>query len=265
MLGLSFAAGIFLAAHRARNQDIDPANIYSLSLLILISSIAGARISHFLFHYSQYVRAGGVLKHLFWLQDGGLMALGGFASALVPSLAYISYKKLPMWKVTDIIAPSVPLGLCLTRIGCFLNGCCYGKPTNSWLGMIFPLHAHVYLTSATGIQSGTPVLPTQIFESAAGLFMVGILLFFERYTKKVPGMIFGLMMVLFSVWRLIIEQYRYREPDMGALNGMLSKNQIFSIVLIFVGILLLCWRSIVYNRSEILNHNAAKSSIHHQR
>ena len=259
MLALGFAAGIYLAVRRAKKQGIDSVNIYNLSLLILVSSIAGARISHFVFHYGQYTPTGSAFKHLFWLQDGGFMALGGFASALLASLAYISYQKLPMWEVMDIFAPSVPLGLCLTRIGCFLNGCCYGKPTKSWLGMTFPLHAHVYVTSVTGIQPGTPVLPTQIFESVAGFFMVGILLLFERYTKKLDGMIFGLMVVLFSGWRMIIEEYRYREADMHALNGMLSKNQIFSTVLILAGIVFLSWRYIVYNRSEILNQYAMKS------
>jgi phosphatidylglycerol:prolipoprotein diacylglycerol transferase len=259
MLALGFAAGTYLAVRRATKQGIDSANIYNLSLLILVSSIAGARISHFVFHYGQYARAGSAFKHLFWLQDGGFMALGGFASALLASLAYSSYKKLPMWRVTDVIAPSVPLGLCLARIGCFLNGCCYGKPTKSWLGMTFPPHAHVYVTSVTGIQPGTPVLPTQIFESVAGLFMVGILFLFERYTRKLDGMIFGLMVVLFSGWRLIIEEYRYREADMDALNGMLSKNQVFSIVLILAGIAFLSWRYTVYNRSGILNHYAIKS------
>lgn len=249
MLAASFIAGMLLSARRARNRGIDPRHIYDLSLVILIAAIVGARLFHFVFHYEAYAITGEPFLQLLRIWDGGLMLFGGFTFALVGTLIFLRIKKLPLWEITDIVAPAVPLGMGLTRIGCFLNGCCFGRPTDSWLGMVFPNNAPAY-SIRTGILPGTPVLPTQLFESAFGFALFAILLLVERKWKRFHGMIFGLMVTLFGAWRLFIEEYRYREDDMHALDGLLSKNQVISLVIVLAGLAILVWRWLHARRTD---------------
>jgi len=242
MLALSFFLGMMLAAQRARNRGIDHRHIYDLSLVILICAVVGARLFHFIYHYDQYAAHGDPWIQLLRIWDGGLMLFGGFIFALAGSLVYLWRKKLPIWEITDIVAPSVALGLGLTRIGCFFNGCCFGQATDSWLGMVFPHNSPVYYTPHTGILPGTPVLPTQLFESAAGFALFGLLILAERKWKRFHGLLFGILIAFFGAWRLFIEEFRFREDDMWAFGGFLSKNQVISIVIFLVGAGIVLWR-----------------------
>jgi phosphatidylglycerol:prolipoprotein diacylglycerol transferase len=261
MLATSFIVGMLVSANRARNRGIDPRHVYDLSLVILLSAVIGARLFHFAFHYEAYAVTGEPWLQLLRIWDGGLMLFGGFIFALIGSLVYLRVKKLPLWEITDIIAPAVPLGLGFTRIGCFLNGCCFGRPTDSWLGVVFPNNAPAY-SIKTGILPGTPVLPTQLFESAAGFAFFGLLLLVERKWKRFHGLLFGLMVALFGAWRLFIEFYRYREDDMQALGGLLSKNQIISIVITLVGVAIIIWRWLyVRKKGELLDPAAEWKTI----
>ncbi|HDR06747.1 MAG TPA: prolipoprotein diacylglyceryl transferase [Candidatus Coatesbacteria bacterium] len=260
MLALSFFGGMLLAAWRARNRGIDQRHIYDLSLVILICAVVGARLFHFIFHFDQYAYHGDPWVQLLRIWDGGLMLFGGFIFALAGSVVYLWRKRLPVWKITDIVAPSVALGLGITRIGCFFNGCCYGRATDSWLGMVFPHNAAVYYELRTGIPPGTPVLPTQLFESAAGFFLFGLLLFVERKWKRFHGLLFGILIAFFGAWRLFIEEFRFREDDMWALGGFLSKNQVISIVILLVGVGVALWRWLADKKAGRLLEPAVESA-----
>lgn len=257
-LALSFFLGMMLAAQRARNRGLDHRHIYDLSLVILICAVVGARLFHFIFHFDQYAAHGNPWVQLLRIWDGGLMLFGGFILALAGSVIYLWRKKLPVWEITDIIAPSVGLGLGITRIGCFFNGCCFGRATDSWLGMIFPHNSAVYYTPRTGIIPATPVLPTQLFESAAGFILLGILLLVERRWKKFHGLLFGILIAFFGAWRLFIEEFRFREDDMHALGGLLSKNQVISIVILLAGVGVILWRFLATKRADRLLDPAAE-------
>lgn len=248
MLAVAFISGMLVAARRARNRGLDPRHVYDISLVILVTAIIGARLFHFFFHYSSYAITGEPFLQLLRIWDGGLMLFGGFIFAVVGSLIFLRVRKLPLWELADIIAPSVPLGMGFARIGCFLNGCCFGRPTDSWLGVVYPNHSAAY-SFRTGILPGTPVLPTQLFEAAFGFFLFGALLFAERHWKRFHGFILGLMIAFFGAWRLFIEEFRYREDDMRALGDLLSKNQVISIVLIVVGVGLIVWRHLQTRRA----------------
>ncbi|MCD4733256.1 prolipoprotein diacylglyceryl transferase [bacterium] len=263
MLAISFLAGMLAASWRADRRGIEPKHVFDLSLVILVTSIIGARLFHFFFHYSSYAITGEPFLQLLRIWDGGLMLFGGFVFALVGSIIYLKIKKLPLWELTDILSPSVMLGLGFTRIGCFLNGCCYGKPTDSWLGVVYPNNAPVYFSLRTHIHAGTPVYPTQLMESIAGFAFFGLLILVERKWKRFHGFTFGLMVTLFGLWRLFIEEFRFREDDMHAFWGLLSKNQIISIVIVLAGIAILVWRWLyVKKKGQLLDPKAELATIH---
>ena len=121
----------------------------------------------------------------------------------------------------DYLAPSLGLGEFFTRIGCFLNGCCFGKPTESTFGMIFPPD------SAAGMYyPGEHVHPSQLYNSLAGLLIFGALLYLERY-KRFQGYTALLYFMMYAVGRFVIDYSRHYESELVYLG--LSHNQVLSL------------------------------------
>ena len=159
---------------------------------------------------------------------GGLAYYGGFIFAVVFAWYYVKKYKLGWWRTADLAAPGIMLGLVCGRLGCFLNGCCYGKPTSSFVGVVFPQ------------RPGVAVHPTQLYESA-GCFLVFVILYFVvRPRRRAFGDVFAAMLILYGIVRSICEIWR--DDDRGVFFGFISTSQIISIPLIAGGLLLL-WTS----------------------
>jgi prolipoprotein diacylglyceryltransferase len=140
MLFLAFVACTWLASRRARKEGINPEHIHDLALYILAGGILGARIVFYL----QYPEQFSSFFDFFAIWNGGLVFYGGLFGGLVGyAIAYfrvIKKHNLSGWKIADIAAPCLALGLCLGRIGCLLNGCCYGDVAcPNCYGIGFPL------------------------------------------------------------------------------------------------------------------------------
>ncbi|MBN2010321.1 prolipoprotein diacylglyceryl transferase [candidate division KSB1 bacterium] len=236
MLAISFLLGIFLAMHRAKKQGIDPGFIMDLAVVIVVSAILGARFLYVIFHLEEF--QGHWLDTINPFQSNGqigiagLTMLGGFLAALFATLYYIRLKKQPVLKVTDIMAPSMGLGIFITRIGCFLNGCCYGMPTKSSFGMVFSMD------SPAGYHfPNIPIHPTQLYSSFYGLVILVTLLFVERW-KKFDGFLLYVFLILYGISRFTIDMFRYYEESMVLLklgSFYLSVNQGISITMILTG------------------------------
>jgi len=134
--------------------------------------------------------------------------------------------KLGWWRTADLAAPGIMLGLVCGRLGCFLNGCCYGKPTSSWVGVMFPQ------------RPGIAVHPTQLYESAGCFLIFCILYFVVRARRRAYGDVFAAMLILYGIVRSICEIWRddYRGVFFG---GWVSTSQLISIPLIVFGLVLL--------------------------
>lgn len=216
LLAIAFIAGTRLAVSRARKRGIAPEAVYDLVFYIIASSIAGARLLFVALNAEYYLRNPlNVLK----IWEGGLVLYGGVLSAFVVSILYLKKKQLPVWSFADIVAPSLALGFALGRIGCFLNGCCYGIVSESF-GVRFPARqcppAYYQQTAQGLIPPGSahslPVLPTQLYESAACLFILLVLLRTERAGAHFNGFLFWLFILLYSTARFLIEALRFYEP-----------------------------------------------------
>mgnify|MGYP006290846141 CR=1 FL=1 len=239
MLALSFLLGIWLATRRAKKQGVDPNHILDLSVILIISGIVGSRILYVLFHLQEF--RGRWLDTINPVQsDGtigiaGLTLLGGVILCFVAAFIYLRLKNLSFLKFADILVPAVGLGIFLTRIGCYLNGCCYGLPcdADSAFCVEFPLN------SAAGSQfPGIPLVPTQLYSSLYGLIILVALLFAERW-KKYDGFLLYLFIILYGVSRFIIDIFRYYEDSMVILTigGLdISTNQVISLLFIALGL-----------------------------
>lgn len=137
MMMLGFLAAIFWAARRAGKDRANPDIILNLGFVALIFGVFGARLFYFV-HYYQRSFAHRPFWSLFYVWEGGLEFYGGMLCALVAVAVYLRIKQASIRWYLDIIAPSLMVGLAFGRIGCFLNGCCWGKPTDLAWAVRFP-------------------------------------------------------------------------------------------------------------------------------
>jgi phosphatidylglycerol:prolipoprotein diacylglycerol transferase len=143
MLVVGFLAAVSLIKCLSRNITPDPRHIINVALYCLVGGVVGARL-FFVVHYFGEFRAQPV--QVFHVWRGGLEFLGGVILAIVAILFYLLYHKLPIRRYFDILAVGLMLGLAFGRIGCFLYGDCYGKPTELPWGVRFPYNSFVYVS-----------------------------------------------------------------------------------------------------------------------
>ena len=233
MLALAFIAGTYLAEWRARKQGFPKDTIVDLSLWMLISSIAGARLL-FVIINGEYYRHN--IGEAFKIWEGGLVYYGGLILGFWVTVQYLKKKKLPLWKTADILAPSLVLAEAIGRIGCFLNGCCYGKIVEQG-GICFPAagESPVFMQQLRdgllppGARYSLPVIPAQLYSTGASLVIFFILLKAARY-KIFDGFLFWLFILLYSLSRFVIEGFRYYEPNF-LFPGGITVSQGISILL----------------------------------
>ena len=236
MLALSFLCGILLARWRAKKAGIDFQRIMDLAVLVIIASIAGSRALYVIFHLDEF--SSNPLDIINPFQSSGVVGIqgltmyGGVILSIIASLWFLKRHNVPTWKVADIIAPSIAFGIFLTRIGCFLNGCCFGKPGDLPWCVVFPLE------SAAGyFFPGTPIHPTQLYASLYGLIIFGLLLLLERL-KTFDGYTFWCFILLYAGARFSVDFVRFYEQTMTLSLGNMnfSVNHLISAFLFLLAV-----------------------------
>jgi phosphatidylglycerol:prolipoprotein diacylglycerol transferase len=218
MMAIAFLVATYVAARRAEKEGIPSRTIFDLGLYILVSALLGARVFHILQHPGSYNSFLDLLK----VWQGGLAYYGGFILAFIVSVVYLRWNRLSIAKVSDILGPSLILGLSIGRIGCFLAGCCFGKPTSLPWGVTFPED------SLTWIEIGSQrVHPTQLY-SVVSLFSIFIVLTILRKHMKFSGQLFLFSVLMYSIHRFLIDFLRYYTPDERI--GSLATSQVMSMV-----------------------------------
>jgi phosphatidylglycerol:prolipoprotein diacylglycerol transferase len=219
MLSIAFFLGILLAIRLGEKEGIPSETILDISLWVMVSAIIGARLLYVILFFNEFSSS---LLDIIMIQKGGLIFFGGLFGGLLAVLIKARSYKFSLWKLFDIAAPGTALGYSISRIGCFLNGCCYGVETTLPWGVHFPL--------LSGLRH-----PTQLYASAA-MFMAFLALIFLWRKKRFDGQVFLTGAVLYSVYRFFIEYIR-TEPR---FFFSLSSAQWISVVIfiLFGGTLL---------------------------
>ena len=285
MLTLSFAIGAWMTYREAPRLGLDRERVLDLNIYIVIWAIVGARLLHVIAdgHFHDYVNlcvdnfkvrateakvnfcnassecgwdyVCNVVAHtchpprdcfaVLEVWRGGLAFYGGFVFATAFGLYFAHKHRMGMWKVADLCAPWIAFGLALSRMGCFLNGCCFGKVANVPWAVRFPIgspaweaqhDAHLIADRAAAL----PVHPTQIYLSLLNLVTFAVLFFVIRRRKREGGQIFAWLLILKGVFRSFVEIWR--DDDRGVFFGWLSTSQIISLPLIALGVYLLVRR-----------------------
>jgi len=231
MMALAFLAGLWTATRRARRANVSTEVISDVTLWLMLGSIAGARIVYVTTYWKQEF-AGGPLSEIFMVQHGGLVYYGGLIGATITGLGYLAWKKLPVWKIADILAPSIALGSVFGRIGCLLNGCCYGRACDLPWAIHFP---------ADHETRGSGVHPTEIYDALLNLTLYFALAWLFR-RRKFDGQIFALYLIGYAICRSIAEIFRGDYPPDHIHAGWLTSAQLVSAPILIAGIAVYFWR-----------------------
>ncbi len=190
MLALAVMAASFLTAREAAGRGIARETVYDLAFWVVLWGILGARLFYVLLNVD-YFRQFPV--EILMLQKGGLAWQGSLAAGILAGIVFIRRHKLPLWTLLDTAAPFVALGHAIGRIGCLLNGCCYGKAV-AW-GLYFPVW-------------GERLHPTQIYMALGELAVFLILRALQRRGGQPEGRLFVLYLFLSSLERFGVEFFR---------------------------------------------------------
>jgi phosphatidylglycerol:prolipoprotein diacylglycerol transferase len=184
---------------------------------VMVGGVLGGRLWYVALNWDIY-RAQPLEIVALW--HGGLVWYGGLAGGLLALVLFVSRRKLSFLRVTDQVVPAVALGHAIGRLGCFANGCCYGRPTTSWWGVVFPGHA-------------TAVVPTQLIESVGLVVLFVMLRIFQKpAVLQRSGTLFGIYLIGYGGLRWTIEWWRGDQPH---LWYGLTLAQLVSLGLVIVG------------------------------
>ena len=243
MMVVAFASVTWLSTRALNTLPSGMAAITSEQLVdlccaALLGGIVGGRLFYVVLHWDEFAPAP-VEALAIW--RGGLVWYGGFLGSLTAGWLYVRAKRLTFLRVADHLMPFIALGHGLGRMGCFFNGCCYGRPTDAWCGVIFPGH-------------DTAVLPTQLFE-ALGLFFLYIALrrMQQPATLRRPGLVFAAYMIGYAILRFLIEGLR---GDQTPFWIGWTLQQVISVGLIAAGVVLLSQKA----KGKIQKYNSKGKS-----
>jgi phosphatidylglycerol:prolipoprotein diacylglycerol transferase len=147
---------------------------------------------------------------------------------VLTSIWFFRKHRLPVWVMTDILAPSVALGHAIGRLGCFTAGCCYGKPTTMPWGVTF---TDPYAKEIVGVPLGIALHPTQLYEALVEFALFGLLVFLAG-RKKFDGQIFWTYVFGYSIARFVIEFFRGDLERGFVFGGALSTSQVIALLLV---------------------------------
>jgi phosphatidylglycerol---prolipoprotein diacylglyceryl transferase len=277
MMVIGFLAAMSLAKYLAKRSGLDGELFANATLIGLFTGVLGARMSHVLENLSDFTDPHRTLLQnifeMFNITSGGLTYYGGFILAFPTLVIYARIKKIPLRLGMDIVAPCLMVGLAFGRVGCFLNGCCYGAESNVPWAVHFPYGSYAYedqfhngeifpparlqavtpdgervlysplqlkksgntdLLNLAAKQESKPVHPAQLYSTLTAFLLAALLVAYFTIPHT-PGSVFALMMVLEGIARFVLELLRV-EPPITYIHGYgLSLSMLLGIILAIIG------------------------------
>jgi phosphatidylglycerol:prolipoprotein diacylglycerol transferase len=223
---LGFVAGLWTASRRGVRDGLAPETIQDLGAWLIVGTIVGARTLYVISYWHERF-AAEPWTEIFAVWRGGLVFYGGLIGASLATIIFALKRKLPLWKLGDALAPSISLGYFFGRLGCLMNGCCYGRPTDLPWAIHFPVGHETYPNG---------VHPTELYESFLGLGLYAALAWLYR-RKTFDGQIFAIYLMCYAVLRAFVESFRGDYP-IHYLGGWATPAQLVSFGIFTAGLLL---------------------------
>jgi len=228
LLAIAFIAGIYVTRLEMTKRGLDPDLAYDLVLGVAVCALIGARLFYVAGHWSDFYAAnpGEIMR----IWNGGLVFYGGLLGGALGLFGVAKYRKLNVMRVADCVAAPLALGSAIGRIGCFLNGCCYGIAAKAPLGLHFPGNGY----------EGT-YYPTQLVEMVWGFAMFGVIYFWleKKVDFKTDGSVFLIYLTLYGFGRFFVEFARFAT---WRLFGIFTFSQLISAVIFAGGLYMIIQR-----------------------
>jgi phosphatidylglycerol---prolipoprotein diacylglyceryl transferase len=240
MLTIAFLLALYLAAWRAKREKLNPEILMDLGFWVIVGGVLGAR----LFYVWQY---WGTRIKTFWqifeIWRGGIVLYGSIMGGAIAFLLYWFIRRFPLRPMLDAVAPSLALGIAIGRLGCFLNGCCYGDrcdlpwavrfpaPSSPWADHVE--HGWIDKASAWSL----PIHPTQLYSTIDGLVLAFLLTMYYPLRKR-DGEVMALLMVTYPITRFLIEWLR---SDEGIFFAGMTVSQNISVLIFVCGLAFWTW------------------------
>ncbi len=232
MLSVAFLTCTLLIVRELQRReppiDVTPQG----GLWAFIGGLVGAKV-YWILQYSE----PKYLWHALFVWEGGLVFYGGLIGGIFAVFVYLTINQLPRRIVADVVAPYLALAEAITRIGCFLNGCCWGAPTKMPWAVTFPKGSHAYFQQVrdhiiTGKETVcAPIHPTQLY-MAVGLVLAMIILKRHGRTRHMPGATAALYVFFYGILRFTVEIFR---GDSAKSVAGMTVSEAISLALVFVG------------------------------
>ena len=233
LLAVSFLVGISYSARRASRDGLNPDRVIGLTWILILLGVIGARMMYVIQHPGDF---SGAPLEILRVWRGGLTLYGGLILAIVGGFLYLRWRTRRPWRYADAMAPFISLGEGISRVGCFLNGCCFGTPSTLPWALQFPDDC---------VAGHSPIAafrlhPTQIYASIFGL-MLFLFLRNRLFKKHFTGEVFALYLIFSGLFRFGIDFLRFYED-----GANLWVNQIIALGTAVAGV-------IIYVRSRRAN------------
>jgi phosphatidylglycerol:prolipoprotein diacylglycerol transferase len=228
---IGFASSYMLVRHQIRKKGLKLPKDFldSLYSYVIVGLLLGARLGYVLFYdLPSYIRHP---LEVFAVWHGGMSFHGGLIGCIIAGLLFCRKYKVSFWETADLAIVTAPIGLGLGRIGNFINGELYGRVTDVPWGMVFP--------------GGGPLPrhPSQLYE----FLLEGVVLFIVLWKLKDkgfrPGVLTSLFVILYGLFRFIVEFFRQPDVQLGFILGPFTMGQLLSSAMLIAGLLLFFYRS----------------------
>jgi len=232
MVALGFAVAILLSRLEAPRFNIDKDKLIDFGIVILVGGLMGARLFFVVMNFKYYIANPIQILNL---TKGGLVWYGGFLTGILVGVVFVKKNGINFWDGADLLAPFIALAQSIGRIGCFLNGCCWGiiAPRDYKLGVIFP-HESVLRH------------PTQIYESVILLILFLILRKWQKL-RHFKGEIFIAYTMLYSLSRFMLEFFRADNPKI--LIGF-TIGQLISVAILLACLGILVFKFLLWKKKS---------------
>jgi len=203
MLALGVGVSLILIMRKARKEGIDEEAVLDLTIITVLSGLIGARLFYVFFYDWEYYRLNPL--QILDFRNEGLVWYGAFILGAAAALLYVRIKRLSFWRTFDLFAPYLALGYAFGRIGCFLNGCCFGTPTDLPWGVVFP-----------GLDA-VPRHPAQLYSTLLSLGLFAFLLWLYP-RRRFDGQVFLAYIIGYALLRFGLEFVRENLIIWGSLS-----------------------------------------------
>ncbi len=228
MAAAGFIAATLLMHYNRKEASLLQDNVFDLTFVAIIAGIVGARLFYVVQFWEQFsARPLTVIR----IDQGGLVFYGGMLCATLSIYIYCRRKNLQFTRVIDIIAPSLAIGHFFGRVGCFMNGCCFGRPSELPWAVHFPAGSF-----PDRRYPGLAVHPTQLYESLFNLALFAVMMVCLRRLKKYPGLTAALYLLIYGIGRFMIEMLR--GDSRSLIFGMFTAAQFTGIFIVAAGAVL---------------------------